>query len=114
MSKGDEQGKGGGQDKPGGGGGGGPKKIMVSVTSLDANIEHHPFDANDTVGDVHSFAYDRIVRQRDQITFERTWLELNKERLDDSRVLSTLASPSSGGGSEPDLVLSLTWDTSGG
>lgn len=112
-------GAGGGQGNqgggnPGGGTGGGPKKIMVSVNSLDGVIEHHPFDPSDAIGDVHRFAYDRIVRQKDQITFDRTWVELNKQRLEESRALSTLASPGSAGGSAPDLVLSLAWDTSGG
>jgi hypothetical protein len=120
----DKGGSAGGQGKPGGGGGGnngggggnagGPKKIIVSINSLDGIIEHHPFDPSDTIGDVHRFAYDRIVSQKDQITFDRTWVEHNKQRLEESRTLSTLASPGSAGGSSPDLILSLAWDTSGG
>lgn len=108
------QGNPGGGGNSGGGGGGGPKKLMVSVNSLDGVIEHHPFDPSDTVGDVHKFAYDRIVSQKGQITIDRTWIEHNKHKIESSRALSTLASPDSAGGSAPDLVLSLAWDTSGG
>lgn len=113
MSKGNEQG--GGNSGPGGGGGGkGREKIMVSVNSIDGNIKRHPFDATDTVGDVHRFSYDKLVQQKDQITLDRTWIEFNGDRVDDSRVLSTLAGSGQGHGGEIDLVMSLSWDTSGG
>lgn len=112
MAKDDEQG--GGKGKPGGNGGGGPKKIMVSVTSFDGNIKHHPFDATDTVGGVRRFAYDKLVQQKEQIPLDRTWIEFNRERQDDSIALSSLAERQQGGGPEADLTLSLTWDTGGG
>jgi hypothetical protein len=111
MAKDDEQG--GGKGKPGGNGGG-PKKIMVSVTSFDGNIKHHPFNTGDTVGDVRRFAYDKLVQQKEQIPLDRTWIEFNRERQDDSIVLSSPAERQQGGGSEADLTLSLTWDTGGG
>src|SRR5689334_19045216 len=74
MSKGNEQG-GGGSGPGGGGSGKGREKIMVSVNSIDGNIKRHPFDATDTVGDVHGFSYDKLVQQKDQITLDRTWIE---------------------------------------
>lgn len=95
-------------------GGGGPKKLMVSINSLDGNIPHHPFDTTDTIGDVRKFAYDKLVLQKGQITLDRTWIEFNRERIDDSTPLGSLASPGDSGGSKPDLMLSLAWDTSGG
>lgn len=101
-----------GDDKAGQGGG--SKKLMVSITSLDGNIPHHPFNTTDTVGDVREFSYDKLVQQKGQITLDRTWIEFNGERIDDSTVLGTLATPSDSGGSKPDLTVSLTWDTSGG
>ncbi|HEX8145032.1 MAG TPA: hypothetical protein VF553_20870 [Pyrinomonadaceae bacterium] len=110
MPKGNEQGS--SQGKPGGGGG--PKKLMVSINSFDGNIKHHPFDATDTIGDVRRFAYDKLVQQKEQITLDRTWIEFNRERIDDGVVLSTLAERQQGGGPEADLTLSLTWDTGGG
>lgn len=93
--------------------GGGPKKLMVQITSLDGH-EKHPFDNMDTVGDVHRFAYDRLVRQKDQYPFGQTWLEYNSQRVDDATVLSTLAERRQGGGPEADLVLALSWNTEGG
>ena len=101
-------------EKGGPGSGGGPKKLMVSVNSIDGNIKHHPFDSTDTIGDVRRFSFDKLVQQKDQITFERTWMEFNGDRVDDSTQLSTLATRSQGGGPEADLILSLVWDTSGG
>ena len=93
---------------------GGPKKLMVSINSLDGNVKHHPFNQDDTVGEVHQFAYDKLVQQKDQITFDRTWVELNRERIDDSVVLASLVTVDQGGGAEPDITFSLVWDTGGG
>ena len=93
---------------------GGPKKLMVAINSLDGNIPHHPFNTTDTIGDVRRFAYDGLVQQKNQITLDRTWIEFDGDRIDDSVVLSTLASPDDAGGSKPDLTVSLAWDTSGG
>ncbi len=101
-----------GKDK--GGQGGGPKKLMVAINSLDGNIPHHPFNTTDTIGEVRRFAYDRLVQQKNQITLDRTWIEFNGKRIDDSIQLSTLANPDDASGSEPDLTVSLAWDTSGG
>lgn len=95
------------------GGGGGPKKLMVQITSLDGH-EKHPFDKTDTVGDVHRFAYERLVRQKDQYPIGQTWLEHNSQRVDGSTILSTLAERQQGGGPEADLVLALSWNTEGG
>ena len=97
-----------------GGQGGGPKKLMVSINSLDGNIPHHPFDTTDTIGDVRRFSYERIVQQKDQITLDRTWIEFKGDRVEDSTQLGSLATPGQGSGSEADLTLSLAWDTSGG
>ena len=103
-----------GEDKGGQGSGGGPKKLMVGINSLDGNIPHHPFSTTDTIGDLRQFSYDRLVQQKDQITFERTWIEFNGDRIEDSIQLGTLATPGQGSGSKPDLIVSLAWDTSGG
>lgn len=107
MSKGNEQG--GGQGNPGSG-----KKLMVSINSFDGNIKHHPFKATDTIGEVRRFAYDKLVQQKEQITFDRTWIEFNRERMDDGMILAALAERQHGSGLEADLTLSLTWDTGGG
>jgi hypothetical protein len=90
----------------------GHKKLLVLVTSLDGNLKH-PLEKSDTVGDVHKFAYDRLVRQKDQIPFNRTWIEFNKQRQDESTILSSLTDHDRGG-PEPDLILSLVWETGGG
>jgi hypothetical protein len=93
----------------------GPKKLKVMITSLDGHLNNpHPFDASDTVGDVHQFGYDRLVRQKGQNPFEQTWMEFNGQRLDDSLSLPALAEPRPGGGNEADLTLSLSWATQGG
>ena len=91
----------------------GPKKLMVLVTSNDGHVKH-PFDTKATVSDVRRFAYDHVVKQKEQTPFEQTWIELNGSKLDESTVLSTLGEPSPGGGPEPDLTLALVWNTSGG
>lgn len=88
------------------------KKLRVLVTSLDGNLTH-PFDASDTIGDVHQFAYAHLLRQKDQIPFERTWLELNGQRQEEATVLASLA-PHAASGPSPDLSLALVWDTAGG
>jgi hypothetical protein len=54
------------------------------------------------------------VQQKEQIPLDRTWIEFNRERQDDSIILSSLAERQQGGGPEADLTLSLTWDTGGG
>jgi hypothetical protein len=41
-------------------------------------------------------------------------MELNGTKLEDATVLSTLAERDQGGGPEPDLTLSLVWNTGGG
>jgi hypothetical protein len=97
-----------------GGSGGGTKKLMVSINSLDGNIKRHPFDSTDTIGDVRKFSYERIVQQKDQIPLERTWIEFDGDRIEDSISLGSLATADEGKGSEADLTLSLAWDTSGG
>lgn len=95
------------------GGGGGPKKLMVQITSLDGH-EKHPFDKTDTVSGVHRFAYERLVRQKDQYPIGQTWLEHNSQRVDGSTILSALAERQQGGGPEADLILALSWNTEGG
>jgi hypothetical protein len=97
-----------------GGSGGGPKKLMVSINSLDGNIPHHPFNTTDTIGDVRKFAYGKLVQQKAQITLDRTWIEFSGDRIDDATLLGALANPDDNSGSQPDLTLSLAWDTSGG
>lgn len=94
--------------------GGEPKKLMVAINSLDGNIPHHPFDPSATVGDVRQFAYERLVKQKDQIALDRTWIEFASDRVENNTPLGTLAKPDESKGSEPDLTLSLVWDTSGG
>jgi hypothetical protein len=95
------------------GGGQSPKKIQVLVTSNDGHVKH-PFDKTATVADVHSFAYDRLVKQKDQTPISQTWIEYNGNRLDDTTVLSALAGRDQGSGSEVDLTLALVWNTGGG
>jgi hypothetical protein len=94
-------------------GGKSPKKLIVSVTSLDGDLKH-PFDADDTVGQVHEFAYGRLVQQKNQFPIERTWIEFDRQKIESSRRLGSLAERSPGGGPDADLTLSLTWDMSGG
>jgi hypothetical protein len=91
----------------------GPKKLQVLVTSNDGHIKH-PFDKTATIGEVRQFAYDRLVKQKEQTPFNQTWIEFNSSRLDDGIVLSTLAERHPGGGPEADLTLSLVWNTGGG
>ena len=95
------------------GGGQGPKKLLVLVTSNDGHVKH-PFDKTATVGEVREFAYDRLVRQREQTPFDQTWIEFDGSRQDDSKVLSALAEREQGGGPEADLTLALVWVTGGG
>lgn len=95
------------------GGGQGPKKLHVLVTSNDGHVKH-PFDKTATVGEVREFAYDRLVRQKEQTPLAQTWIEFNGSRHDDSTVLSTLAEREQGGGPEADLTLALVWVTGGG
>jgi hypothetical protein len=91
----------------------GPKKLQVLVTSNDGHIKH-PFDQTSTIGEVRQFAYERLVRQKEQTPFAQTWIEFNGDRLDDAIVLSALAKRDHGGGPEADLTLSLVWSTGGG
>jgi hypothetical protein len=95
------------------GGGQGPKKLQVLVTSNDGHVKH-PFDKRATVVEVREFAYERLVRQKEQTPLAQTWIEFNGSRLDDSLVLSTLAEREQGGGPEADLTLALVWTTGGG
>ena len=95
------------------GGGQGPKKLSVLVTSNDGHVKH-PFDKTAAVGEVHSFAYDRLVKQKEQTPLAQTWIEFDGTKIDDSVVLSTLAEREQGGGPEADLTLSLVWITGGG
>jgi hypothetical protein len=93
----------------------GPKMLKVMITSLDGHLNNpHPFNASDTVGDVHRFGYDRLVRQKEQNPFGQTWMEFSGQKIDDSVRLSALAEPSPGGGNEADLSFSLSWATQGG
>lgn len=88
------------------------KKIFVLVTSLDGNLKH-PFGRDDTVGQVRQFAYDHLVRQKDQIPMDRTWLEQSGQRVEDARVLASLVDQAQER-AEPDLTLALVWETGGG
>jgi hypothetical protein len=90
----------------------GNKKLMVLVTSMDGHLRH-PFDRTDTVGIVHRYAYDKLVKQKDAVPFERTWIEHNGQRTDDMVLLETLVNDEQHG-AEPDLTLALSWDTGGG
>ena len=88
------------------------KKLMVLLTSLDGNHKH-PFEADETVGDAHEYAYKKLVRQKDQIPLERTWMEYDGSKREDSERLGDLVQQPQGG-SEPDLTLALAWDFAGG
>ena len=101
------------KDKDKGSGGAQGKKLMVLVTSNDGHVKH-PFDKTATVGEVHSFAYDRVVKQKAQTPLTQTWIEFDGTKIEDSFVLSTLADREQGGGPEADLTLSLVWITGGG
>lgn len=94
-------------------GGQGHKKLDVLVTSNDGHVRH-PFDKTATIGDVREFAYDRLVKQKEQTPLAQTWIEFNGSRIDDGIMLSTLAEREQGGGREADLTLALTWNTGGG
>ena len=95
------------------GGGQGQKKLIVLVTSNDGHVKH-PFDNTATVSEVRAFAYDRLVKQKEQTPFAQTWIEFDGTKIEDSAVLSTLAEREQGGGPEADLTLSLVWTTGGG
>jgi hypothetical protein len=90
----------------------GPKKLQVLVTSVDGNLQH-PFDKTDAIGEVREFAYKRLIQQKNQLPIDDTWIELNGQRLDNSTLLSSLVEHERGA-HEPDLTLSLAWDTRGG
>lgn len=90
----------------------GQRKLMVLLTSVDGHHKH-PFDADDTVGAAHDLAYKKLVRQKDQIPFDRTWMEQEGVRRENSQTLGSLVTEPRGG-SEPDLSLSIVWETAGG
>jgi len=87
-------------------------KLTIHVTSL-AGERTHPFDGSDLVGDVHRWAYDHLVKQKDQIPFDRSWIEFSGQRQADGTTLASLVSAERPH-REPDLTLALAWDTGGG
>ncbi len=92
--------------------GNGRDKVQVQVSSLDGRLKH-PFERSARIGDVHEHAYGKLVKQPEQYPRERTWLELDGQRLDDSTLLGALvAAPHPG--PEPELTLKLVWETGGG
>ena len=101
------------KDKDQGHGGQEPKKLIVLVTSNDGHVKH-PFDKTASIGEVRRFAYDRLVRQKEQTPFDQTWIEFNGTKIDDPVIISTLAEREKVGGPEADLTLSLVWTTGGG
>lgn len=88
------------------------KKVVVLVTSVDGNLTH-PFERDSSVGSVHQFAYDRLVKQSAQIPFDQTWLESSGQRLDDTAILKSLIADEHEG-REPHLTFALSWATAGG
>lgn len=90
----------------------GGTKVHVLVTSLDGNLRH-PFERDATIGEVHDEAYRHLVKQKNQIPQDRTWIEYNNQRLEPTVILSSLVAEP-GRGPEPDITLALSWDTAGG
>jgi hypothetical protein len=90
--------------------------IRVLLTSIDGNLTH-PFRGEQTVDDVRRFGYDKLVKDKAQIPFENTWIELLETRLDGSTRISSLVKPEKRDkdkGDDPDLTLSLVWTQQGG
>jgi hypothetical protein len=85
----------------------------VLITSIDGNLSH-PFRWDQAVGDVRRFAYDRLVNDKNQISFNNTWMEQGGVRLDDGTALSDLADDKKQPGNVPDLTLNLAWTQQGG
>lgn len=88
--------------------------LRVQVTSVDGSFTH-PFKRTDTVGDVHEFAYPRLVQDKAAVPITATSVEVGGTAVADSQPLAALAA---GGGKQPgseiDLTLALTWASQGG
>lgn len=88
--------------------------LRVLVTSVDGNADH-PFRREQTVGDLRRWAYDRLVRDKDQIALEGTWMEHRGHRVDDTRTLDSFElDVEKKRGKEIDLTLALAWTSQGG
>ena len=85
----------------------------VLITSIDGNVEH-PFRWTQTVDDVRRFGYDRLVTDKNQVPLSSTWIEMDGNRLDNARELSSLVDPKKLPGKEVDLTLNLAWTQQGG
>jgi len=88
--------------------------LKVLITSVDGNTTH-PFKAEDSVGTVHAFAYEKLVQDKTQVPFGTTHMEHDGQPVADAEVLGTLAARGqSRHGQDADLVLSLVWTSQGG
>ncbi|MDB4889234.1 MAG: hypothetical protein JWL61_1089 [Gemmatimonadetes bacterium] len=92
--------------------------IKVEVTSIDGNLTH-PFKRSDTIGEVHRFSYDRLVRDKTTVPFTATTIEFNSQPVSDAETLGSLASAADNKEHEKNkdegkLTLALTWVSQGG
>jgi len=88
--------------------------VRVRITSVDGNVDH-PFRREQAVGEVHQWAYERLVRDKDQVKFDATWLEYGGQRQDDSKLLKAFdLSEEHQPGREIDLTVNLAWTSQGG
>lgn len=87
--------------------------LRVLVTSVDGNADH-PFRDSQTIGDVRSWAYKQLVRDKSATSLDATWIDFKGNRVDDSVELGSLEREETKTGKDPDLVLSLSWTSQGG
>lgn len=87
--------------------------VRVRVTSIDGRTEH-PFRQQQSVGDVHQWAYEHLVKDKSAVAYSATWMEYNEERVDDSRALSSFGPFDRQTGRDIGLTLGLAWTSQGG
>jgi hypothetical protein len=87
--------------------------IKVFITSPDGNVTH-PFKRAETVGNVHDFAYKKLVQDKTAVPFSSTWMEYSGSAIADSESLDPLASGGANKSKEADVTLTLAWQSQGG
>lgn len=87
--------------------------IRVRITSIDGNIDH-PFRPDQKIGEVHQFAYERLVRDKSQTSLASTWIEFGQQRIDDAQPLTSIVTPDRGHGDDIDVTVTLAWTSQGG
>ena len=91
---------------------GSAEPLKVLVTSVDGRAQR-AFRSDETINEVHKWAYPHVVQDKGAVPFGSTWIEHQGNRVDGTRVLSSFgASPQKG--SDPDLTLGLAWQSQGG